>query len=162
MKKIIALVLPFTVLVGVFIPLIVFEQQRIPDWQAELNDYIAKNSRPTELITVRVVTNATQPWNFSASMGQAVPTDWEWSTDTVPPPSDMIKCVLVERNRRATATTPGEQYDQIIFISHHTDTLWPVGWLVYEGPIAPFTPKVATHLDNLGCDLHLDNGEQLQ
>ena len=49
MKRIIALAFPFLVLAGAAIILVALEARRTPDWESELNSYIARSKSP-ELI----------------------------------------------------------------------------------------------------------------
>jgi hypothetical protein len=43
-----------------------------------------------------------------------------------------------------------------IFLVHHSDALYRVGWLAYEGPEEPFGPQLAADLASIGCDLPLE------
>jgi len=44
---------------------------------------------------------------------------------------------------------------QLIFVVLHSDTLYQVGWTVYEGPEEPFGAEVREQLSTLECDLGL-------
>jgi hypothetical protein len=157
MKRIIALGFPFLVLVGAVITVLAFEARRTPDWKTELNSYIARSRAPGETITVLAQVEASRPWNFSPAMGRAMANEggWPWGNGELPPPypPTAVRCVLLERERKATLGEPGESLRQVIFVSYHSDGLWRAGWLTHEGPQEAFTPELATHLNAIGCDL---------
>ena len=153
MRKLIALVLPFLMLAGVLITLSVFEAQRGADWQIELTKYLAQRQASGEIITVEKVVEASRPENFSPSMGQAARIDWVWSIEEVPMPPTALRCVLLAKQPQTTVSAQTGPAQQVIFIGYHSDQMWRMGWLVYEGPLAPFTPKVVANLDTLGCNL---------
>jgi hypothetical protein len=159
MKRIIALAFPFLVLVGAVITVLALEARRVPDWESELNSYIARSQVPGETITVLAQVEASQPRNFSPAMGKAVANKngWPWGSGELPPPypPTAVRCVLLERDRSLAAGEAGEPLRQVIFISYHSDGLWRAGWLTHEGPQGVFTPELIAHLDAIGCDLGL-------
>lgn len=156
MKKIIALGFPLMVLVSVVTVLVLLEGQRVPDWQAELSEYITQHRLPGETIKVGVAVQASNPENFQESMGRAVPNDWPWGIGEVPFPPSALKCILLERDRKPIGGTQTEPKRQVIFVGYHSDSLWHVGWLVHEGPVEPFTPEDTTTFNTIGCDLALE------
>ena len=156
MKRIIALAFPFLVLIGAVITVLALEARRVPDWQSELNSYIARSRLPNETITVLAEVEASRPWNFGPAMGRAVANEngWPWGNGELPPyPPTAVRCVFLERERKPTLGESGESIRQVIFITYHSDGLWRVGWLTHEGPQEVFTPELAANLDAIGCDL---------
>ncbi len=155
MKRIITLAFPFLVVVSVVMTVAALEARRTPDWQTALSDYTAGNRLPGEAIRVLAVVEARKPWNFEATMGKAVRSDWTWQIQQLPFPPTALRCALLERERISAAGVPGERKRQVVFVAYHTDTLWRSGWLVHEGPREPFTPELLADLDTIGCDLDL-------
>jgi hypothetical protein len=157
MKRIIALAFPFVVLVGAVITVLALEARRTPDWQSELNSYVARSRLPDETITVLAEVEASRPWKFSLAMGKAVANEngWPWGNGELPPPfpPTAVRCVLLERERKPAAGGPGESIRQVIFVGYHTDGLWRAGWLTHEGPLEAFTPELTANLGAIGCDL---------
>ncbi len=157
MKKIIALAFPFLVLVGAVTTVLAFEARRTPDWENELNSYIAGSRAPGETITILAQVEASRPRNFTPAMGTARANEsgWPWGMSELPPPypPTAVHCVLLERVRKSATGEAGEALRQVIFVSYHSDQLFRIGWLTHEGPQEPFTPELATNLDAIGCDL---------
>jgi hypothetical protein len=157
MKRIIALAFPFLVLVGAVITVLALEARRVPDWQSELNSYVARSRLPGETITVLAEVEASRPWNFSPAMGKAVANEggWPWGNGELPPPypPTAVRCVLLERERKPVTGGGGESIRQVIFVGYHSDGLWRAGWLTHEGPLEAFTPELVANLDAIGCDL---------
>ena len=156
MKRIIALALPFLVLIGAVITVLAFEARRTPDWENELNSYIARSRAPGETITILAQVEASRPRNFSPAMGRAMAygSGLPWGIGEVPSyPPTAVHCVLLERERKLATGETGEPIRQVIFITSHSDQLFRVGWLTHEGPQEPFTPELATHLNAIGCAL---------
>ncbi len=157
MKRIIALAFPFLVLVGAVLTVLALEARRTPDWESELNSYIARSRVPGETITILAQVEASRPRNFSPAMGRAMVNEsgWTWGTIESPPPypPTAVHCVLLERDRKLATEEAGESLRQVIFVSYHSDGLFRVGWLTHEGPQEPFTPELIAHLDAIGCDL---------
>lgn len=149
MKKIIALGFPLIVLIGVIAAVLLLEGRRVPDWQVELSQYIAQQRLPGETIKVGVAVQASNPENFQKAMGRAAPNDWPWGIGDVPFPPSAVKCILLERSRNT------EIKRQVIYLGHHSDSLWHVGWLIHEGPVEPFTQEDTTTFNTIGCDLEL-------
>ena len=159
MKKIIALAFPFLVLIGAVITVLALEARRVPDWESELNSYIARSRLPNETITVLAQVEASRPRNFSPAMGRAMANEsgWPWGNGELPPPypPTAVRCVLLERERKPTLGEPGESIRQVIFVSYHSDGLWRAGWLTHLGPQEVFTPELTANLEAIGCDLGL-------
>jgi hypothetical protein len=129
------------------------ESQREPDWRHELDDYIARTALPSETVTVQSVVRASQPQNFRAEMGRAARYDWRWSATSPSFPAQAVQCVLLERQWTASAEGEDRPAPQILFVAHHSDALYRVGWLVYAGPEEPLTDETAGYLTAIGCDL---------
>ena len=157
MKRSIALAFPFLVLVGAVITVLTLEARRVPDWQSELNSYIARSRSPGETITVLAQVEASRPWGFGPAMGRAIASEngWPWGDSELPPPypPTAVRCVLLERGRKLATGEAGEPLRQVIFVSYHSDGLWRAGWLTHEGPLEAFTPELIANLDAIGCDL---------
>jgi hypothetical protein len=155
-KRVVALVVPFAVLIVAISVFAVLEKQRGPDWQLELNDYIAQSALPSETVKIQSVVEASEPRNFSGEMGRAVRDDWRW--DSIEPsfPPEAVQCVLLKRNRPSTVGGGEEAIRQVVFVAYHSDALYREGWLAYAGPKAPFTQEFAAHLAAIGCGLDLE------
>jgi hypothetical protein len=158
MKKIIGLVFMLAVLFGTMATFVVLESQRRPDWQIALDQYLAHSSVIAKHFTIQKVARAERPDQFRAEMGVPVRDndDWPWDVDSLPYPPDDLYCVLIESYGRSPAVVPGNGQRQVVFVGHHSDTLWRVGWLVHAGPVAPFPPTASLDLKTVGCDLPLD------
>jgi hypothetical protein len=152
MRRIILLAIPLITLITVVMIFAGFEAQRKPDWRVQLDRYIT-DKFPSETITVKDAVAASQSGNFNERMGQPVRSlAWQWGIDELPYPPQLLRCALLDRRDNSTGLTQR----QIVFVGYHTDTLWRVGWLVHEGPKAPFTAEVITDLTTLGCPLELE------
>jgi hypothetical protein len=151
-RRIIALAVPFAVLVfalGVFVGL---ELQRGPNWRLELDEYIARHTWPSETVRIQEVTRARKPWNFTAAMGTPEPGDW--IIPSFPPRA--VRCVLLVRSRSSAGGAQDESLRQVVYLVYHSDALYRVGWLAHAGPEEPFGPELAAHLASIGCDLGLE------
>lgn len=156
MKRIIALTVPFAVTILVVTAVAALEMRRGPDWQIELDEYMAYSALPSETVTIRSVVEAREPWNFSEGMGSAVRDDWRWASIDLPFPPHALRCALLERSREPTAGAEEGSRRQVVFVAYHTDALYRIGWVVHEGPQEPFPRELATHLAAIGCDLDLE------
>jgi len=121
MKRIIALTIPLAVLIVVLVTLAVLETQRGPDWQLELDEYIAHSALPSETITIQSVIEASKPWNFSEEMGRAVRDDWRWESVDPSFPPEAVQCVLLEQSRKSTIGAEEESRHQVAFVAYHTE-----------------------------------------
>ncbi len=151
-RRIVLLGVPLALLVfavGFFVGL---EFQRGPDWRLELDEYVARHRRPGESIIVREVAKARRPWSFTASMGTVDPEDW--ISPTFPPRA--VRCALLARSQASGSDGASEPVRQVVFLAHHSDTLYHVGWVAYEGPVEPFGPQLRDRLALIGCDLELE------
>jgi len=155
-KRVVGLVVPVVVLILAMAAVAVAEARRGPDWQLELEEYIAQSTLPSEVVTIQSVVGASEPQNFSAEMGRAVRDDWRWGSVAPSFPPKAVRCVLLERSRRSTVGGEEEAIHQVVFVAYHTDALYRVGWLAYAGPEAPLTQELAAHLATIGCDLGLE------
>jgi hypothetical protein len=63
-------------------------------------------------------------------------------------------CALLESESIARSPT-GEPAYQVVYIGHHSDALWKVGWVVHEGRGDPFSRATEEQISLLGCDLDL-------
>jgi hypothetical protein len=125
------------------------EVQRGPDWRLELEEYIAQHASAAETITVEAVVEAGEPWHFSPVMGTPQREDW------IKPSSSQqaVRCALLLRSRPSAGGAGDEEVRQVVFLVHHSDALYRVGWLAYEGPEEPFGPELIANLALIGCDL---------
>jgi len=150
-RKIVALAAPVAVLLFALGFIIALERQRGPNWQLELDEYVAQHTTLTETIRVQTVTRARRPSNFTAAMG--TPQAGDWIIPSYPPQA--VRCALVVR----THPTDGgeiESVRHVVYLAHHSDALYRVGWLAYEGPREPFGPQLKADLASIGCDLGLE------
>lgn len=177
-RKILTLALPLLILLGTVTTVVALEQQRTPEWQRALNGYLDQSRlddfhsddsrsgdssavKHSNVLAARVrrVARARLPWNFRAEMGRPVRStqQWPWAVNQLPYPPDALYCVLVQETvskfAPATATPQMATTRRVIYVAHHSDKLWRVGWMVHEGPIQPFSPALASHLASVGCDL---------
>jgi hypothetical protein len=150
-RRIVALAVPVAVLLFTLGFIVALDQQRGPNWRLELDEYVIKHTTLTETVRVQTVTRATRPSNFTAAMGTAQPGDW--IIPSTPPQA--VRCALVLRSR-----PPGsgdlESLRQVVYLAYHSDALYRVGWLAYEGPQEPFGPQLEADLASVGCDLGLE------
>jgi len=151
-----ALGLSLVVLLVTIGVVVVAEAQRGPDWRLELDDYVAQSAAPSETVTIQSVVAASEPRFFHAGMGIAVSDEWPWGSITPSFPPRAVQCVLLERSRGATAGGERASVRQVVFVAYHSDTLYRVGWLAYEGPEEPFSQGFLAHLSTIGCDLGLE------
>jgi len=152
-RRIAALAVPLVVLFFVLGFVVALEVQRGPNWRLELDAYVADETTPTEMVAVRDVGRARRPWRFTPAMGVLVRGDGV--SPTFPP--EAVRCALVER-RGTEEDGEAEPTRQIIFLVRHSDTLYHVGWLAYEGPEEPFGPDLRANLTTIGCNLDLNAG----
>ena len=153
MRKLIALVLPWLVLGATIVAVIVLETLRTPDWQVELDAYVATQT-VTGTRTVQSVAEAERPWLFEAAMGQVVRQEWTTFVEEIPYPPQKVRCVLLaQRNPPPGAKTSARR---IVYVTYHSDALWHQGWLVHQGTREPFPPEAREDLETIGCELSLD------
>jgi len=155
-KRIAAFAIPLAVLVAVLIVFAALETRRGPDWQHELDNYLAESASPSETVTIQSVTDARAPHDFRPDMGAAVRDDWRWSGITPPFPAQAVKCVLLERSTGTAGSDEERSTHQVVFVAYHTDALYRVGWLAYAGPQEPFPEELMEHMATIGCDLDLE------
>jgi tetratricopeptide (TPR) repeat protein len=150
-KRVAAVALPVLILAAVVVTVTALEARRGPDWRLTLNNYLAQRAQRLEVLTVEQVVAARQPANFVQAMGVPVPGGpvWESVRPVVPPQA--VQCVLLERN----AAAPDESGRQVVYVAFHSDSLYHVGWRVYEGPQTPFPPQLQADLQAIGCNLQL-------
>jgi hypothetical protein len=151
-RRIIALAVPLAALlfaVGFFVFL---EVRREPDWRLELREYLVQHTSPSETVRTQAVARARKPWNFTAAMGTPEPGDW-----IIPSfPPQAVRCVLLVRSHRSASGGQDESLRQVVFLVRHSDALYRVGWLAYEGPEEPFGPELIADLASIGCDLGVE------
>ncbi len=158
MNRILALAFPLVILAGAALTLAALEARRTPDWQSELNAYIAHTRTPGETVTVRMAVEAGRPENFRADMAKSVESEKGysmWATGAAPAGRPAaLHCVLLDRERPA-ADEAERQLRQVLYIGSYDDGLWQVGWMVYQAPQESSTvePQTRANLDAVGCDL---------
>jgi hypothetical protein len=155
-RRIVALAVPLAVAIMLAGFIVGLEMQRGPNWRLELDAYVARRRSPSETVSIEAVTRARKPWSFSAAMGTAVHGDWTWGSITPSFPPQAVRCVLLLRDRPSATGGERESIRQIVFLVYHSDALYHVGWLAYEGPEEPFDEQALAHLDTIGCDLGLE------
>ena len=139
MRKLIALMLPWLVLGATVVAVVVLETVRPPDWQAELEAYVATQT-VTGTLTVQSVAEAERPWLFEASMGQVVRQEWTTFVAEIPYPPQKVRCVLLaQHNPPPEAKTSARR---IVYVTCHFDALRHHGAREY--------------LQTIGCALLLD------
>jgi hypothetical protein len=148
---VVTLGVPVAVLVFAVGFVVGLEVRRGPDWRLELDEYVAQERASGEAIRVEAVVRARKPWNFTPAMGAA------WQGGGIAPsfPPQAVRCALLLR-RASDRDGKDGSLRQVVFLVHHSDALYHVGWLAYEGPQEPFGPDLTKHLQRIGCDLRLD------
>jgi hypothetical protein len=131
---------------------VALELQRGPNWRLELNEYVARHASPTETVRIAALARARKPWNFTAAMG--TPERGAWIVPSYPPQA--VRCALLVHSRLLSSASHDESIRQVVFLVHHSDALYRVGWLAYEGPQEPFGPDLVAHLESIDCDLPLE------
>jgi hypothetical protein len=151
-RKVVALAVPLAVLFFTAGLIAGLDSQRGPNWRLELDEYIAQHTAPSETVRVQTAVKARKPWNFSAALCPSQRDDW------IPPsfPPEAVRCALLVRSRPSGSGTEDESTRQVVFLIYHSDALYRVGWLAYEGPEEPFGPGLTAHLALIGCDLGLE------
>jgi hypothetical protein len=134
-----------------------FERQRIPDWQQALNLYLEQTRLSALKLGVQEPLKSTLPWNFRAEMGNPnlELRKWPWDFGRLPYPPDRLYCVIVGPTPSAAkqADKQGVQPPrQLLYIAHHTDAMWRVGWVVHQGPTLPFDAAASSDLAAIGCN----------
>ena len=151
-RRIVALAVPVGVLLFALGVIVGLETQRGPNWRLELEAYVAQHTAPSETVRVQMVTKASKPWNFTAEMG--APARANGVTPTFPPQA--VRCALLVRSRPSAHGPGDEEVRQVVFLVQHSDTLYQVGWLAYEGPDEPFGTDLEATLTEIGCDMELE------
>jgi len=149
-RRFVALAVPLAVFffgLGFFFGL---EVQRGPNWGLELDAYISEQAAAGETVCVAAVSKARRPEVFTAAMGRPAEALEIWPSF----PAQEVRCVLVERTR--PGDDGAEMREQVVFLVYHSDTLYRVGWVVYEGAEGPFGPAAVESLRRIGCDLALE------
>jgi hypothetical protein len=151
-RRVVALGIPLAVLVFAVGVVVGLEVRRGPDWRLELDEYVARERASGEVISVEAVVRARKPWNFAPAMGNA-----ERESGIAPSfPPQAVRCALLIRQGEPDRDGEAIPVRQVVFLVHHSDAPYRVGWLAYEGPEEPFGPELTTHLKRVGCDLGLD------
>lgn len=162
LRKILLIGLPLLVALGTATTVMFYDGQRTPGWQQTLEQYLAQSgaSSVNAADDQIIASDAAQvPWNFDAEMGHAVvdAQAWQWSIEQLPYPPDALFCVLVDDSTptsTSSVTQPTNPPTQrLVYVAHHTDKLWRVGWVVHEGGRAPFAVADTDALGAVGCDL---------
>jgi len=150
-RKAVAVAVPLAVLFLALGFIVGLEAQRGPNWRLELDAYIADHRAPSEMVTVEAVTRARSPWNFTSDMGVA---EGDAGLDRTFPPQ-AVRCALLVRMWPSGRGAEVASVRQVVFLARHSDALYHVEWVAYEGPQEPFGPELRAHLALLGCDLGL-------
>lgn len=149
-RRIVALGVPVAVLVFAVGFVVGLEVRRGPDWRLELDEYIAEKG-PGAAIRVEAVVRARKPWNFTPALG-VVKREREIAP-SLPPRA--VRCALLLRSGSGSDRKEDPRR-QVVYLVYHSDVLYRVGWMAYEGPEEPFGPELTTDLERIGCDLRLD------
>ena len=128
------------------------EVRRGPNWRLELDAYVEARATTSETVMVDQVTRARRPWNFRPEMGR--PADVGALTRPFPPQA--VRCVLLVRSRPALDGPHQDLSEEVLYLVRHSDALYHVEWVAYEGPEEPFGPQLKADLASIGCDLVLE------
>jgi tetratricopeptide (TPR) repeat protein len=150
-KRVATVALPVVILAAVVVTVAALEARRGPDWRLTLDNYLAQRAERLEVLTVQQVVAARQPANFVPAMGVPVPGGPVWESVRPAFPPQAVQCVLIDKS----ASASDESGRQVVYVAYHSDSLYHVGWRVYEGPQAPFPPQLQADLRAIGCDLQL-------
>lgn len=131
--KMIALILPVTVLLATLAFVGVLESHRTPDWQIAFTQYLqtAENETPPQAIRSVWSAEAQRPDQFPVKRLLAVPTGWTWQNIEIPLP-ERVRCLRLELQGEADDTSTGQVVYEYLLVGYHNDGLWHVGWLVHE------------------------------
>ena len=149
--------MPLLVALGTLATVMFYERQRTPDWQQTLAAYLHL-SQMADDVEVLASVKARTPWDFNAEMGRAVSGElaWPWGIAQLPYPPDALYCVLVGKPESAVtqeAAQPGGKFTlRLLYVAHHSDKMWRVGWLVHEGGRAPWAATDEDVLASVGCE----------
>ncbi len=88
-------------------------------------------------------------------MGTAMCDDWAWQGVHPAFPPRAVRCVLVLRDRPVGTSDKRESIRQTVYLVLHSDSLYHVGWLAYEGAQEPFDQDTLADLEAVDCDLGL-------
>jgi tetratricopeptide (TPR) repeat protein len=154
--RIAAIALPILVGLVVIVTVVALQARRGPDWRLALNEYIAQRTQLHGVLTVQRVVAARHPANFVLAMGMPVPGGPLWESVRPVFPPRAVQCVLLEISCATCGTASGEAWRQVVYLAYHSDSLYRVGWRVYEAGREPFTPELQADLQVIGCDLHLE------
>jgi hypothetical protein len=144
-RKIVALAVPVAVLFFALGFIVALEVRRGPNWRLELEAYVAEHTSSGDTIRVEQMTEARQPRRFTAAMGAPVRSDGVHPTF----PPQAVRCALLVRQPAGG----GAPIRQVVYLVHHSDALYQIGWLAYEGPEEPLAPQAAADLAAIECDL---------
>jgi hypothetical protein len=151
-RRILRLAVPLALLLFAVGFITALEHRRGPDWRLELDEYLASHASPAETLTVEAVVRARKPWHFTAEMGE--PESGDWIVPSYPPQA--VRCALLARRSGSGGGAGETAVRQVVFLVHHSDALYRVGWLAHAGPEEPFGPGLRAHLALIGCDLELE------
>ena len=154
LRKMLILGLPVLLFLSSAVTVIALERQRTPDWQQALDRYLDQTQMVNVQVEILGIERASLPWNFSVQMGTPVvaASDWTWQIDRLPYPPDSLRCVLIDRRPTNAEGRIGiEPKRQLLYLAHHTDAVWRVGWIVHEGPSTLLAPGVVEDLAEVGC-----------
>ena len=146
-RTLLLLAIPLGVLLGTIAGVIALEQGQPPGWERALQLYLDTAAPVQGRAQVMAAEQARQPWEFRPELGSPVHQDevWTWQIDQLPYPPDDLYCVLLGYPAGAATSR------QVVYVAHHTDNLWRVGWLVHLGPVTPFPATLAADLAQVGC-----------
>lgn len=163
MRRIVLLVIPLLLLVGLGIAVVAQTQDGdggLPfDSQARLDQYLADRFWPGTM-GVQSVAQAHKPWRFTEEMtsgafGDSVHFQTTQYSDTLSAlrfPPDQVWCVLLEREGLTVEEAPPSM---VVFAALHMD-MYNADWIVHEAEGSPSSPEVRSILSTIGCDLELD------
>lgn len=139
-RKIKVLLLGATMLLAILIPIVILEARRTPDWQTELERYLALSGTFGAGEHLVDVAEAQHPEQLDTQLVVAAPTGWSWDGIDVPFP-DKLRCVRITEE-------PEHRY---LLVGYHSDGLWHMGWLVHAFCECVDEEEKLVLLDKLGC-----------
>jgi len=140
-----------TITIALLIPtglVVAVEAQRTPDWLYALHTQTpyavpqAVRARQPGEFTMQMDYPAVGPGRFQYMVTDAYG-EQHIGILALPYPPRAVRCVLVTYKGGVKA----------LFVNFYSDTLWNQGWVVHEGPDAPFDAAFRDDLARLGCDL---------
>jgi hypothetical protein len=163
MRKILFLSIPILLPGFVLVIWMLYDLHRPPDWQPEIEKYIAYQEHDLQArLTVQTVQRAQKPWDFTDEAGFTVFGDtvyydtenrYEYKLDynpgmPLPYPPKEVWCILLKVEPAASA---GPAHLQWVLAALHQD-IYNAGWVIHAAKGDDLTAEVLQRISRIGCD----------